>query len=141
MSLRRSSSCQRVSLSLHHRIPNLSISNPYSSGSSGTVKLAPKAKKAPAEKAPKKATEKKAAVKKTVVKKPTATKEKKPVDAAATKEKKPAAPKKAVAKPKAAAKPKEKKATVTKAKKPATPKDVSQLYSIYSDINITNNEL
>ncbi|TEY87430.1 hypothetical protein BOTCAL_0002g00380 [Botryotinia calthae] len=92
-------------------------------GSSGTVKLAPKAKKTPAEKAPKKATEKKAAVKKTVVKKTTATKEKKPVDAAATKEKKVAAPKKAVAKPKTAAKPKEKKATVTKAKKTATPKD------------------
>ncbi|KAF7940029.1 uncharacterized protein EAE98_000156 [Botrytis deweyae] len=91
-------------------------------GSSGTVKLAPKAKKAPAEKAPKKATEKKAAVKKTAVKKTTATKEKKPVDATATKEKK-VAPKKAVAKPKAAAKPKEKKATVTKAKKPTTPKD------------------
>ncbi|TGO25753.1 hypothetical protein BPAE_0073g00190 [Botrytis paeoniae] len=92
-------------------------------GSSGTVKLAPKAKKAPAEKAPKKATEKKAAVKKTVVKKATATKEKKPTDATATKEKKAAAPKKAVAKPKTAAKPKEKKATVTKAKKATTPKD------------------
>ncbi|KAF7884017.1 hypothetical protein EAF00_011329 [Botryotinia globosa] len=92
-------------------------------GSSGTVKLAPKAKKAPAEKAPKKATEKKAAVKKTTVKKTTATKEKKPADAAATKEKKVAAPKKAVAKPKTAAKPKEKKATVTKAKKATTPKD------------------
>ncbi|TGO35508.1 hypothetical protein BHYA_0156g00320 [Botrytis hyacinthi] len=92
-------------------------------GSSGTVKLAPKAKKAPAEKAPKKATEKKAAVKKTAVKKTTATKEKKPADATATKEKKVAAPKKAVAKPKAAAKPKEKKATVTKAKKATTPKD------------------
>ncbi|TGO12233.1 hypothetical protein BTUL_0092g00330 [Botrytis tulipae] len=92
-------------------------------GSSGTVKLAPKAKKAPAEKAPKKATEKKAAVKKTAVKKTTVTKEKKPADAAATKEKKVAAPKKAVAKPKTAAKPKEKKATVTKAKKATTPKD------------------
>ncbi|TGO64348.1 hypothetical protein BOTNAR_0089g00370 [Botryotinia narcissicola] len=92
-------------------------------GSSGTVKLAPKAKKAPAEKAPKKATEKKAAVKKTAVKKTTAIKEKKPADAAATKEKKVAAPKKAVAKPKTAAKPKEKKATVTKVKKATTPKD------------------
>ncbi|APA14007.1 hypothetical protein sscle_12g087770 [Sclerotinia sclerotiorum 1980 UF-70] len=106
-------------------------------GSSGTVKLAPKAKKAPADK-PKKAatekktTEKKPAVKKAAPKKATATKEpkepkekkEKTGDAAA---KPKAAPKKAAAKPKAAAtkepkEPKEKKASVAKPKKAAAPK-------------------